>query len=159
MEGMTLLELLVVIAIVAVIIAVGLPSYFAIGRGSKMRNAVVGVVDEINAARGWAIAMRKSAYVVFDQYQGTYQTHIKGNVLDVYRTPQPIRLPDTTSFYSGAPTPDHQSPPAYIRCKPDGSMCNENDDRMFWFIVWQPEKDKARKIFIDGTYGRVKSNL
>lgn len=63
-NGFTLVELLIVISIMAIIIAIALPRFGEIGRGSKMRGAVNELRSSISLARQWAIAHREDVYLI-----------------------------------------------------------------------------------------------
>lgn len=63
-NGFTLVELLIVISIMAIIIAIALPRFEDIGRGSKMRGAVTELRSSLALARQWAIANREDVYLI-----------------------------------------------------------------------------------------------
>ena len=66
--GFTLIELLVVIAIMGILIAVTLPSFTGMGRGSKMNAALLQVRTTLSLARQWAITHREETCVVFPEW-------------------------------------------------------------------------------------------
>lgn len=68
-SAFTLIELLVVVAIMAIMIAIALPRFEDIGRGSKMRAAINELRATIALARQWAIANREDTFIVLPDDQ------------------------------------------------------------------------------------------
>ncbi len=64
-QAFTLVELLVVIAIVGVLLALVLPSFTGMGRGSAMRSASMQLRSTVSLARQWAITHREKTYIIF----------------------------------------------------------------------------------------------
>ncbi len=63
--GFTLVELLVVIAIIGFLMALVLPSFSGMGRGSAVRSAHMQLRSTVSLARQWAITHREKTYVIF----------------------------------------------------------------------------------------------
>ncbi|MCZ7592194.1 MAG: prepilin-type N-terminal cleavage/methylation domain-containing protein [Kiritimatiellae bacterium] len=63
--GFTLVELLIVISIMAIMIAIALPRFEDIGRGSKMRAAVNELRSTVALTRQWAIANNEEVFLVY----------------------------------------------------------------------------------------------
>lgn len=64
-DGFTLVEMLVVIVLMGFMMAIALPRFTDIGRGSKIKTAVSELRSTMGLARQWAIARRESVYMVF----------------------------------------------------------------------------------------------
>ncbi|MCO5044344.1 MAG: prepilin-type N-terminal cleavage/methylation domain-containing protein [Kiritimatiellae bacterium] len=77
--GFTLIELLVVVAIMAVMIAIALPRFEDIGRGSKMRAAINELRATIALARQWAVANREDTFLVFPDDQNAVYSGLSTN--------------------------------------------------------------------------------
>lgn len=64
-SAFTLIELLVVIGILGILIAITLPSFTGLGRGSKMNAATTQMRTTLTLARQWAITRREATHVAF----------------------------------------------------------------------------------------------
>jgi len=71
-RGFTLIELLVVIVLMAIIIAISVPAFVGMGRGSGMRGAVRSVHSTLSLLRQWAITHREQ--VTFVYFEGVAPT-------------------------------------------------------------------------------------
>lgn len=67
--GFTLVELLIVVTIMAIMVAIALPRFEDIGRGSKMRAAINELRSTVALARQWAIANREDVFIVLPDAQ------------------------------------------------------------------------------------------
>jgi type IV fimbrial biogenesis protein FimT len=65
MGAFTLVELLLVIAIIAIVIAIGVPSFTGMGRGYGMNSAVSTVCATLTQSRQWAITHRENVSFVY----------------------------------------------------------------------------------------------
>lgn len=67
--GFTLIELLLVIAVAGLLVAVTVPAFVDIGRGSRMKAAVNQLTGTLNLARQMAITKREKIHVLFPDAQ------------------------------------------------------------------------------------------
>jgi len=61
-RGFTLIELMAVILLIAILMAIGIPAFRGIGRGSKMDAALNSIRTTISLARQWAVTHRENTY-------------------------------------------------------------------------------------------------
>lgn len=72
-KGFTLIELLLVVAVMGLLIAVTVPAFVDIGRGSRVQTAVNQLAGTLNLARQMAITKRERVSIVFpDDHSGLY---------------------------------------------------------------------------------------
>lgn len=72
-KGFTLVELLVVISIMALMLAITVPAFVDIGRGSRMSGAISQLTSTLHLARQWAITQREDVSIIFpDDYAQVY---------------------------------------------------------------------------------------
>jgi prepilin-type N-terminal cleavage/methylation domain-containing protein len=81
-NGFTLIELLLVIAVMGLLMAVTVPAFVDIGRGSRVQTAVNQLTGTINLARQMAITKRERVSIVFPDdfsqlYSGLNTNHHK----------------------------------------------------------------------------------
>ncbi len=81
-KGFTLIELLLVIAVMGLLMAVTVPAFVDIGRGSRVQTAVNQLSGTINLARQMAITKRERVSIVFPDdlrnlYSGLNTNHYK----------------------------------------------------------------------------------
>lgn len=101
----TLIELLVVIAIVGLLMAVTLPSFTGLGRGSKMNAAATQMRTTLTLARQWAITHREATHIGFPNWTNNagkaYRTFVVYGEKSGYVS-QWSYLPDGIVFATGA---------------------------------------------------------
>lgn len=68
-RGFTLIELLLVIAVMGLLMAITVPAFVDIGRGSRMNTAVNQLRGTLNLARQMAITQRVNVHVLFPDAQ------------------------------------------------------------------------------------------
>ena len=64
-RGFTLIEMMAVLILVGMILAIAVPSFLAMGRGTKFDAAITQLRATLNQSRQWAITKRQKTYVVF----------------------------------------------------------------------------------------------
>lgn len=74
-SGFTLLELLVVIAVMALLLALTVPSFQGLGRGSRAKTAIIQLNAVMNLARQRAITTRQDVYIVFPDVDVDYTSN------------------------------------------------------------------------------------
>jgi prepilin-type N-terminal cleavage/methylation domain-containing protein len=170
-KGTTLIELLTVLAIIAIISGIAIPSYVSMTRGTKLRNAARLLTVELQEARSRAVALRHSVYVDFDTTKQAYRHRYtveeripdtsapgKWKYIKAEKVSDWLLLPAPITFYDGTEAGKYRQAPAYIKCKPNGSMTDdEGSIGIFVFTIIEQERDKTCNIRIDGTFGRTKA--
>lgn len=72
-KGFTLVELLIVVSIMGLLLALTVPAFVDIGRGSRMSGAVSQLTSTLQLARQWAITQREEVSIVFpDDWAALY---------------------------------------------------------------------------------------
>ncbi len=68
-RAFTIVELLIVVGIMSVLVALALPAFQGIGRGTALRTSMADLKATVSMARQWAITHREDTFVLFpDQY-------------------------------------------------------------------------------------------
>ena len=76
-RGFTLVELLVVVGIMGLLLGVTVTAFDAIGKGAKMRSALMELKSSLSLARQYAITDRRATYIIFpDQYRVNWQAMV-----------------------------------------------------------------------------------
>ncbi|MBU0677532.1 MAG: prepilin-type N-terminal cleavage/methylation domain-containing protein [Verrucomicrobia bacterium] len=76
-RAFTILEMLIVIAIIGIIVAIGLPAFTGMSRGSKVKSAVSNLQTTMSLARQWAITHHERTYLVIADDGITYTDDIE----------------------------------------------------------------------------------
>ena len=76
-RAFTLVELLVVVGIMGLLLGVTVTAFDSIGKGAKMRSALMQLKSSLSLARQYAITDRRAAYIIFpDKYVDDWQSMV-----------------------------------------------------------------------------------
>jgi prepilin-type N-terminal cleavage/methylation domain-containing protein len=84
-SGFTLIELLVVIGIMAVMLALAMPAFTGLGRGTSMQTAVAELRTTLALARQYAITHRVYTFVVFPDGDPSLYSGAPGEVVKAFK--------------------------------------------------------------------------
>ncbi|MBM4156447.1 MAG: prepilin-type N-terminal cleavage/methylation domain-containing protein [Lentisphaerae bacterium] len=76
-RAFTLVELLVVVGIMGLLLGVTVTAFDSIGKGAKMRSALMQIKSSLSLARQYAITDRRATYIIFpDQYRDDWKKDV-----------------------------------------------------------------------------------
>ena len=91
-SGVTLIELLMVMVIMAIVMAVSVPAFNSMGKGSDLRGAVTAVRNTISQSRQWAITHREQITFCYNA-SNYYVTNTAGVLIqDTNTLPRAVRF-------------------------------------------------------------------
>lgn len=178
-KGTTLLELLAVIAIIGMMVAVSIPAFQKMSRGSRLRSGANSITNTLSWARQMAITYRRSYYVEFDDE--TTAPSPEKNRLRIFfvekggnpGTPDDrkqvgdwIDLPDQIVFFEGS-AGIYKEPDDYVKFKPNGGATGATSPQPWTFTIYDkttvesaaPDWDRAKtcNIYVLMVTGRIET--
>lgn len=78
-RAFTLIEIMLVVAILALVVGIGIPSFYRSFSHEPMRAAIRGLIDVFSTARAQAILQSKTVNVTFQPLQGTFSVEGAGS--------------------------------------------------------------------------------
>jgi Tfp pilus assembly protein FimT len=138
--AMTLLELLMVMCLMAIVLAVSIPAFNAMGRGSDMRSSVSAVRNTISQSRQWAITHRERVSFCYDA-KNYFVTNISGQYIQASNS-----LPRAVSFA-------HSGSISTLTFKTDGSLAS---GAITVIVSLVGSSGPPREIHINGLTGGIK---